>query len=117
MLSPTDGDAPSYAPRLAASMIPGPPPLITAKPASDSLRAISTASWYIGASGVVRALPKIDTAGRISDRRSAASTNSEIIPHRCHDSRAFWLVARSGMVTARRLGIFFWWSSTVYLLQ
>jgi len=54
-----------------------------------------------------RALPKIDTAGRISDSRSADSTNSEIIPHRCHDSRAFWLVARSGIVTARSGGMFF----------
>ncbi len=98
-------------------MMPGPPPLITAKPASDSLRAISTVRSYIGAPGTVRALPKIDTAGRISDKRSVASMNSEIMPSTCHDSRAFWLVARSGMATARRLGMFFWWSSTLHLLQ
>src|SRR5262245_39451783 len=57
--------------------------------------------------GRTRALPKIETAGRISESRSAASTNSEIIPHRCQDSRAFWDVARSGIVTERRLGMFF----------
>ena len=50
--------------------------------------------------GRMRALPKIDTAGRTAASRSVASTNSEIIPHRCHDSRAFCDVARSDIVTA-----------------
>ena len=36
---------PSNAPLLAASMSPGPPPEITAKPASESSRAVSSASW------------------------------------------------------------------------
>ena len=44
MFRPTDGDLPSNAPLLAASMMPGPPPEITAKPASDRRRAISSAS-------------------------------------------------------------------------
>ena len=39
-------------------------------------------------SGGVRALPKIETAGRIAARRSVASTNSAIIPKIRQDSRA-----------------------------
>jgi hypothetical protein len=39
-------------------------------------------------SGGVRALPKIETAGRMDASRSVASTNSAIIPSIRHDSRA-----------------------------
>src|SRR5260221_14088576 len=110
MFSPIDGERPPNAPLLAASMTPGPPPLITANPASDRRRARSTVCWYNGASRAVRALPKIDTAGPPSDRRSAAPTNPGIIPHSCHDSPAFFDVAPPGMGTARKLG-------TVFLLS
>ena len=40
MLRPIDGARPACAPLFAASMRPGPPPEITEKPASESLRAI-----------------------------------------------------------------------------
>ena len=48
MLSPIDCAPDSLAPRLAASMIPGPPPVMIAKPASPSSRAVSRASAYSG---------------------------------------------------------------------
>ena len=38
MFSPTEGEGPSKAPRLAASMMPGPPPEMTVNPASESSR-------------------------------------------------------------------------------
>ena len=42
-------------------MMPGPAPVMIAKPASASRRATSCAAWYCGSSGCVRAEPKIDT--------------------------------------------------------
>jgi len=44
MLRPTLGLAPSNAPLFTASMIPGPPPEITENPASESRRAMSSAT-------------------------------------------------------------------------
>ena len=44
MLSPTLGLVPAKAPLLAASMMPGPPPEMTEKPASERRRAMSSAS-------------------------------------------------------------------------
>ena len=44
MFKPTEGLLPKKAPLLAASMMPGPPPEITAKPESDSRRAIFSVS-------------------------------------------------------------------------
>ena len=61
MLQPIERPLASSAPRLAASMIPGPPPVITGMPACASSRAVSTAAGYCGSSGLVRAEPKIDT--------------------------------------------------------
>ena len=43
MLQPIESPSPSIAPRLAASMIPGPPPVMTQIPASARSRAVSTA--------------------------------------------------------------------------
>src|SRR5690606_20514640 len=105
MLSPMDGEAPSCAPRLAASMMPGPPPETTAKPASESRREISTVVSYQGCPAWIRALPKIETAGRIEASFSVASMNSEIIPRICHDSRAFSVVDRSLLAISRSCGI------------
>ena len=62
MSRPIEGTPASTAPRLAASMIPGPPPVMIAKPASPSRRAASRARSYSGWSGGVRAEPKIETA-------------------------------------------------------
>ena len=62
MSSPIEGTPASRAPRLAASMIPGPPPVMIAKPASPSSRAASRARSYSGSSRGVRAEPKIETA-------------------------------------------------------
>ena len=42
MLHPTDVAAAALAPLLAASMIPGPPPVMIDKPASPRRRAVST---------------------------------------------------------------------------
>src|SRR5690606_2370483 len=106
MLSPIEGDVPSWAPRLAASMMPGPPPETTAKPASERRRESSTVISYHGSPGWIRALPKIDTAGRIEASFSVASMNSEIIPRICHDSRAFSVVDRSLLAILRSCGIF-----------
>ncbi len=38
MLKPTESPPPSFTPRLAASITPGPPPVITAQPASPNRR-------------------------------------------------------------------------------
>ena len=44
MFSPIDSAPASRAPRLAASIAPGPPPVMTAKPAAPSRRPTSRAS-------------------------------------------------------------------------
>ena len=44
MFSPIEGAPASFAPRLAASMIPGPPPVMIASPLSPTRRAVSRAS-------------------------------------------------------------------------
>ena len=70
MLKPTDRPPASWAPRLAASITPGPPPVTTAKPASAKrrprlLRAVGTT----GSSSRTRAEPKIVTAGAVDAAR------------------------------------------------
>src|SRR3990172_3734613 len=86
MLSPTDSVLASIAPQLAASIIPGPPPVITAKLASPKRRAVSTAFAYHGLAGARRADPKIATAVSTSDRLSNPSTNSPRIRKTRHGS-------------------------------
>src|SRR5215203_187431 len=63
MLSPIEWAPASRAPRLAASMVPGPPPVMIAMPASPTSRAVSRASAYSGWSALVRADPKKEAAG------------------------------------------------------
>ena len=46
MLKPTESPPPSFAPRLAASITPGPPPVITAQPCSAKLRPTLRAAAY-----------------------------------------------------------------------
>src|ERR1700736_98076 len=76
ILRPTDSPRPSRAPLLAASIVPGPPPVMIAKPR----RASSAASWraasYIGSGGRTRAEPKKVTAGPTVASASKPATNS-----------------------------------------
>src|SRR5262245_7937343 len=88
MLSPTASPLPSKAPLLVASMRPGPPPLTTEKPASESSRAVSSASLQYSVPGLTRALPNTETAGWMPTIRSVASTNSAIMPNTRQASRA-----------------------------
>ena len=50
MLKPTERPPPSLAPRFAASITPGPPPVTTASPASANSRAVARAASYVSAS-------------------------------------------------------------------
>src|SRR6185437_10805535 len=79
MLQPMESPFPSCAPRFAASMIPGPPPVITGKPSLPSSLAVVIACSYTLSSFFVRAEPKIVTALRTSCRVSNPSTNSPMI--------------------------------------
>src|SRR5918995_752143 len=63
MLKPTETAPPSCAPRLAASIAPGPPPVMTLKLAFANSRAVSRAAEYTGCCSRMRAEPKIETAG------------------------------------------------------
>jgi hypothetical protein len=44
MLQPMESPPPSFAPRLAASMIPGPPPVMIANPSFANIREVSYAA-------------------------------------------------------------------------
>src|SRR3989442_826611 len=88
MLRPTAGERPKWAPRLEASMIPGPPPETTENPASESSRDVFSASAKYGWPAGTRALPNTLTAGRTSSIRSVASTNSDIMRNRRQASPA-----------------------------
>ena len=79
MLRPTDAASASWAPRFAASIIPGPPPVITAKPASPMARPVARAISYASVSRSVLADPNTHTAGPISRRRSNPSESSRCI--------------------------------------
>ena len=88
MLSPTETPFPFRAPRLAASMIPGPPPEMTANPRRASISATLRVVLYAPSSFLVRALPKIVTAGPKSLSVSNPSTNSLMIRNTRHVSPA-----------------------------
>src|SRR5439155_26268503 len=76
MLRPTDSPRPSRAPILAASIVPGPPPVMTAKPRRASSAARARAASYIGSGGRTRAEPKKVTAGPSVASASKPATNS-----------------------------------------
>src|SRR5205807_8686958 len=76
MFRPTDNPRPSRAPRLAASMVPGPPPVMIAKVRRDSSAARARAASYIGSGGRTRAEPKKVTAGPSVASASKPATNS-----------------------------------------
>ena len=80
MLKPTDRPPPSCAPRFAASITPGPPPVTTAQPASAKLRPTARAASYGSLSSSTRAEPNSATAGRsISATFSKPARNSAAI--------------------------------------
>ncbi len=79
ILAPIETPPASDAPRLAASMMPGPPPVIVPSPAFASRLPTSRAALYIGWLGATRADPKIVTAGPTSARASKPATNSPMI--------------------------------------
>src|SRR6185295_12146769 len=60
---------------------------MTAKPASESSRAVSSARRQYCEPSLTRALPNTETAGRMLARRSVASKNSAIMPNSFHASR------------------------------
>src|SRR6266480_2394125 len=76
MLRPTERPRPSRAPRLAASIVPGPPPVMMAKPRRASSAARVRAASYIGSGGRTRADPKKVTAGPTVASASKPATNS-----------------------------------------
>src|SRR3954470_14909508 len=74
--SPTDTPPTSAAPRFAASMMPGPPPVTIVIPLRASRAARSRAWPYIGSSTWVRAEPKMLTAGPSRASESKPSITS-----------------------------------------
>ena len=78
--------AASRAPLFAASMIPGPAPVMIANPASASSRDVSCAASYCGSSGPVRAEPKIETPFSTSASVSKPSMNSHMMRSTRHGS-------------------------------
>src|SRR2546428_8547194 len=109
MLRPTDRPRPSRAPRLAASMVPGPPPVITAKPRRASSAARARAASYIGAGGRTRADPKKVTAGPTVASASKPATNSAWIRSTRQGSLSRNSGAPSGRSSSLRSSI---WRST-----
>ena len=79
MLQPMERPPAIRAPLFAASMMPGPAPVMIAKPASASSRAVSCAASYCGSLGSVRAEPKMVTPLVTAARLSNPSMNSPIM--------------------------------------
>src|SRR5260370_4857683 len=76
MFNPTERPRPSRAPMLAASIVPGPPPVMMPKPRRASSAASARAASYIGSGGRTRAEPKKVTAGPTAASASKPATNS-----------------------------------------
>src|SRR5579862_4181045 len=79
MLHPTECPPPSRHPLLAASMMPGPAPVMIENPERASSFAVSSAARYCGSSGPVLAEPKTDTPLSIPASVSNPSINSLMI--------------------------------------
>src|SRR6266487_3617946 len=80
MLKPTERPPASFAPRFAASITPGPPPVTTAQPCAANKRPASRARSYTGSPSRMRAEPKMVTAGRsIDSTASNPARNSSAI--------------------------------------
>ena len=93
MPRPTETPPASAAPLLAASMMPGPPPVMIAYPARARPPATSSASWYSSLPRWARAEPKTDTATPSSASRPKPSTNS-----------AWMRMTRQGSVCTQSVG-------------
>src|SRR2546425_9591890 len=96
MFSPMDTVPASRAPWFAASMMPGPPPVIMANFSSPSRRAVSTARPYHGLAALGRAEPKIATAHSTSESSSNPATNSPVMRSTRHG--AVWVKARRSRI-------------------
>src|SRR5581483_5299667 len=79
MLHPTECPPPSRHPLFAASMMPGPAPVMIENPERASSFAVSWAARYCGSSGPVLAEPKTDTPLSIPASVSNPSINSLMI--------------------------------------
>ena len=86
MPSPTDSPPASWQPRFAASIMPGPPPVITAKLSRASAAPSSRPSAYSLCSRGVRAEPNTVTARGSSASMPKPSTNSAWIRSTRHGS-------------------------------
>src|SRR5437764_1356110 len=76
MLHPTERPPASRQPRLAASIAPGPPPVITANSASANLDPRTLAARYMGSSSPMRADPNTQIAVGTPAMASKPSTSS-----------------------------------------
>src|ERR1700674_3235272 len=106
MLRPTESPRPSRAPILAASMVPGPPPVMMAKPRRASSAAKARAASYIGSGGRTRAEPKNVTAGPTVASASKPATNSAWI----RSTRQGSLSRNSGALSGRSSS----WRSSIF---
>ena len=106
MPAPIDMPPASRAPLLQASMIPGPPPVMTAYPARANSAAVASAAAYIGSSGFVRAEPNIDTASPTSANASKPATNSDVMRWIRHGS--VWMNAASWRPSSRSSSVGRW---------
>ena len=89
MLKPTERPPPSWQPRFAASITPGPPPVTTAQPARANSVAVARAASYGPLPSATRAEPKNETAGRsIFSTASKPWKNSSAISSECCRSSA-----------------------------
>src|SRR4249919_4303421 len=106
MPAPIEVPPASRAPLLQASMIPGPPPVMTAYPARANSAAVASAAAYIGSPGFVRADPNIDTANPTSAKASNPATNSDVIRWIRHGS--VWMNAASWRPSSRSSSVGRW---------
>ena len=77
MSSPIEGTPASRAPRLAASMIPGPPPVMIAKPASPSSRAARARALVLGM--VARRARGAEDRDRLADVRERGEPGAQLL--------------------------------------
>src|SRR5881394_1289284 len=88
MLRPTESPPASAAPRLAASIKPGPPPVMTVNPSCARQAAVSRQSSYQRWSSGTRAEPKIETPSSMSRSASKPRSTSAWIRSRRTSSSA-----------------------------
>ena len=84
MLQPTEWPPASLAPRLAASMMPGPPPVMTVKPASARRRPDLAGQRVVSVVSVKRAEPNTVTHGPTKCSAAEAPHNLPENTHGVH---------------------------------